>query len=380
MDHGTQRALIHFVLDQLAQKGADMVESDIVLDARRYYDAERLRVEEAVLFRRHPQLVAHASELPNPGDYLTQDDGGVPILVVRGEDNELRAFLNVCRHRGTRLVEGPRGQVRGAFTCPYHAWSYRVNGELLHVPHPEGFPTLDRCTSSLLPLPLQVVAGLVLVTPSSDAPPHVQSFAPIESDMKNFGLESHVVFERRQWRRKLNWKIAVDGFFENHHIRTAHRDSIYPYFLDHVGRFETIGHNLRLVAPRRSIVSLAEIPEEQWQLRQHAVLAYYLFPSTVLLVQPDHIILLMFHPQGPEETIVDQLFMVPKAPESDKARAYWQKNLDIALRVFEEDFAIGESIQRGARHNPTVRFARFERALISFHASLDQALAQSSGR
>ncbi len=353
-----------------------MAEQDVVIDARRYHDPARLRREEALLGR-HPVLIAHVGEVARPGDFLSIDAGGLPVLLVRGDDGALRAFLNVCRHRGTRLCAAETGSAR-ALVCPYHGWSYRLDGRLLGVPHEEGFPTLVRDASGLVPLPVEVSHGLVWVTPSAGAPvamPSPSDEPPLGDDIAGLALASHVPFDRRRWRRAMNWKVAIEGFCEGYHLRVAHRDSIYPAFFDHAGLFESFGRNLRLVAPRRSIKDLSTAPEESWELRPHAVVVYYLFPNAMVLVEPDHVVLFTFHPHGTDETWIDQVMLVPSAPATDKARAYWEKNLALLLRVFEEDFAIGEGIQRGVRHNPGVRLGRFEKALVALHAAIDGELS-----
>ena len=372
----TQRAIVRRILAQIEARTTDMDERDVVLDARRYHDPERLRREEALLAR-HPVLAAHVAELARPGDLLAVDAGSLPILLTRGDDGELRAFVNVCRHRGTRLCADGTGSAR-ALVCPYHGWSYRLDGRLLHVPHEEGFPTLARESSGLVPLPVAVSHGLVWVTPSPGAQAALPSPSDdplVGDDIAGLALASHVPFDRRRWRRAMNWKVALDGFCENYHIRVAHRDSIYPSFVEHAGLFESLGPHIRLVAPRRSIATLTGTPEEGWALRQHAVLVYYLFPNAMLLVEPDHVVLITFHPHGTDETWIDQVMLVPSAPENDKARAYWEKNLSILLRVFDEDFTIGESIQRGVRANPGVRLGRFEKAIVALHAAIDREIA-----
>lgn len=372
----TQQALIRTVLAQIKTKSTDMSERDVVVDAGRYYDPARLAREEQVLFRRYPLLVAHKSELTNRGDFITHDPSGVPILLIVGDDGKLRAFLNICRHRGTRLVAAPEGNVRGVITCPYHAWSYRPDGQLHHLPQAECFPTLDRATSGLVELPLEVVHGMVFVTPTgmTAAPSMHAALGSLDEDFPGFHLDTQVVFARRTWKRSLNWKIALDGFFEIYHVRVLHRESLSQLFFDYAAIVEPIGNNLRLIAPRRSIESLADLPEEAWDLRAHAGIVYYLFPNTVIMLQPDHIALFTFYPQGTDTTVIDQVMLVAEPPKSEKAQRHFEKVLEGVVRVFEEDFSTGEKIQLGVRHNPGVHFGRHEKGLAAIHAALDRAL------
>lgn len=140
-------------------------ESTIPVDA--YLSPERFEAERRTLFRATPIIVAHASEVAAPGDFLTHDALGVPLVIARASDGKLGAFLNVCRHRGARLATAESGNKK-AFVCGYHGWSYGLDGALLHIPHAEGFPRA--CDRGLVPVPVEERAGFVWVVPSR-APP-----------------------------------------------------------------------------------------------------------------------------------------------------------------------------------------------------------------
>src|SRR5580692_6829895 len=135
-----------------------------------YTDPERLQAEQRVLFRGQPLLVALSGDLPSTGDYLATEVAGVPLLLVRGEDAEVRGFLNICRHRGGRVASG-RGRPGRAFKCPYHSWAYDLNGELLGQPLArDAFDSLDRREFGLLPVPVSERFGLIFARIGSNAP------------------------------------------------------------------------------------------------------------------------------------------------------------------------------------------------------------------
>src|SRR5690242_17829162 len=138
MEHARQAQLVRRVLAHLEHKTTDSAEAPSTRSIDAYADAARIERENAVLFRKLPLAIGHVSQLVKPGDFITHDASGVPLLVVRGTDGELAAFLNVCRHRGTRVEPRACGSAK-AFTCPYHAWSYGCDGALINIPHARGF-------------------------------------------------------------------------------------------------------------------------------------------------------------------------------------------------------------------------------------------------
>jgi hypothetical protein len=164
-------------------------------------------------------------------------------------------------------------------------------------------------------------------------------------------------------------------FLETYHVRTTHKDTIYPMFFDNVGLVDRIGPHLRNVFPKRSIRELAGTPEEGWQLREHANVLYHLFPNTLILVQPDHSAILHVWPNGRGRARVDAYLVVPEAPATEKARRYWTANADILYGAIAEDFAMGESIQKGlhAGANRDFAFGAFEHALSHFHDQIARA-------
>jgi phenylpropionate dioxygenase-like ring-hydroxylating dioxygenase large terminal subunit len=174
--------------------------------------------------------------------------------------------------------------------------------------------------------------------------------------------------------RALSWKLAIDVFLEAYHLRPTHRDSIYTMFFDNLGLVDRVGPHLRNVFPKRTIRELAGVPENEWRIRQHANVLFHLFPNTLVLVEPDHAAVLHLWPTGPGTCLLTSYMLVPEEPKTDKARAYWDANDRILLNAIAEDFAMGESIQRGLASgaNSEVVFGAFEHALAHFHAQIER--------
>ncbi len=349
-----------------------------MLPVSAYADAVRFDREHARLFRDTPLAVGHASQLTSPGDFFTHDASGVPLLVTRGDDGRIAAFLNVCRHRGTRVEPAACGS-RKAFVCPYHAWSYGRDGRLLGMPHERGFAGIDREQHGLVRIPVAEIAGLVFVTPSARATSLDLTtwLGPLAHDLASFGLATSHVHAPAVQTRALSWKLGIDVFLESYHLRPTHKDSIYGMFFDNVGLVDRVGPHLRNVFPKRTIRELAGTPESGWALRQHANVLFHLFPNTLVLVEPDHAAVLHLWPQGPAQTVLTSYMLVPEAPVTDKAKAYWDANHRILMNAVEEDFVMGESIQRGLTSgaNHEVTFGAFEHALEHFHAQIEHATA-----
>ncbi len=172
----------------------------------RYTSQAQLERERAVL-RQTPVAIAHVSELPRPGDFLSSDVAGVPVLVARGADGDVRAFANICRHRGTRLVTEACGH-RKSFVCRYHAWTYGLDGALLHVPQADAFPSVRCEDTCLVALPSCVRHGFVWVTATPGLPCDPQ-LGPFGEALDAFGLAAHVVHRKAACVRQANWKLVI---------------------------------------------------------------------------------------------------------------------------------------------------------------------------
>ena len=364
MDQGLQAQLVRRVLAHLEHKTTDSADAPSLRSIDGYADGARIERENATLFRKLPIAIGHASQLAKPGDFITHDASGVPLLVVRGTDGELAAFLNVCRHRGTRVEPRACGSAK-AFTCPYHAWSYGCDGQLINIPHARGFA--GHTERNLVRVPVREIAGLVFVVPNGNMPD--AWLGPLADDLVGFGLASSHVYAPRALTKQLSWKLAIDVFLEAYHLQSAHRASIYPMFFDNVGLFDQFGPHQRNVFPKRTIRELATRPDSEWKLRAHANVLFHLFPNTLVLIEPDHAAVLHLWPRGASETLLTSYTLIPEPATSEKAWSYWDKNNKILYDAVDEDFAMGESIQRGlsSRANTDVIFGAFEHALEHFH-------------
>jgi len=378
LEHAKQVELIHRVLEHLRTGTTHMVEDESSLPVAPYLQPERLEAERR-LFRKLPMIVGHVSQLAEPGDYFTHDSLGAPLLLCRTASGEVTCFLNVCRHRGTRLVPEGQGRRRQAFVCPYHGWTYDSTGRLRAVPDEVGFPSRPTESVGLVRVPVQERLGFLWVALEPGGPDVDTFLAPVMEDMAGFGLGKLVAYGSHRMEKKLNWKLSMEIFLEAYHLKYAHRESIYPKFFNNVGLVDHRSPHIRCIFPKRTIQELAGTPEAGWELRKHANVLFQVFPNVLVLVQPDHVSVNTVHPLGTDVTEFQTFWLMPERPETEKATRYWQKNMDILIGAVQEDLAMGESIQSGLRSgaNEFVRLARYEQGLRYFRDDLDAYLART---
>lgn len=340
--------------------------------------------ERALFFRRFPLCIGLSCLLTTAGDFLTHDYAGVPILLVRQSEGPLRAFLNVCRHRGARVAEGKGAGARD-FSCPYHGWSYGLDGALVARPADGAFAEIDKAGCSLRELPLVEKYGLIWTSPTPGAGFDIDAhLAGLERDLAAYGLASYHHYETRVLQRRINWKVAVDTFLELYHLNVLHPRTVGPILYSNLATFDAFGRNLRMIGARRTIGALRDLPEAEWDLIRHSAIIYVLFPNTVLIVQGDHLETWHMFPagNGVDECRMYASLYTPEPALTDSARRHWDRNMELLMATVEkEDFPLSEGMQRGfySGAQREVTFGRNEPSLQHFHKSVAEALAASGG-
>ena len=333
-----------------------------------------------MLFRdKAPVIIGRSAEVPAAGDFLTHFETPVPILVVRGKDAKVRAFINVCRHRGTLLVSATSGKSKKSFACPYHSWTYNLNGELIGIPHEYGFNDWDKKGLGLVELPVEELFGFIWCIPGSKRPLDIREYlgTDICEDFKSYDIDADIVYDVRIAEREINWKLTVDTFLENYHVKHAHRTTIDHFFIDNIAVIDQLGKHIRIVFPKKTILKLENKATKDYpDIREYANILYCLFPNTLILIEPDHISVSHVYPKKIDATKVVSYTLLKEAPKSDKAIAYWKKNNGILYGALEEDFNMARLVQQGLHSgaNDQLIHGRFEKGLKFFHHSIDQML------
>jgi phenylpropionate dioxygenase-like ring-hydroxylating dioxygenase large terminal subunit len=368
-----ERALAHASAD--TRDGAATVTRRPVSD---YLDPQRFADEQQALFRDHPVVVGHVSQLAGPGSFFTHDHSGLPLLVTRDDSGAIGAFANVCRHRGARLCDVPCGTAR-RLTCPFHGWTYDLTGRLRGVPQADGFAGVDLGGYGLAPVPVAERHGLIFVRPRVGG-------APIDLDRILTGVDADLATTRpqghllalRHWEVACNWKVLLDNFLEMYHVPVLHAGNIGPMFEPNRSLFDRLGQNGRRIDPRRSIRHLAGEPRDTWRLRDHALVTYHVFPNIQTFWTQDYFSWLSVWPVDVGRSICVQCIVADWPADTDERRAHLQTNLDLFDRTLAEDFAMSEGVQAGLRSGALaeVTFARFETGAAAVHDAVDEVLGR----
>ncbi len=340
--------------------------------------------ERELFFRDGPINIGLSALLPRPGDWMTHDYTGVPMLLVRRSDGSLGAFLNACRHRGARVVDGC-GAGAGSFSCPYHGWTYGLDGALVARPEEASFAAAERATHGLRALPVVEKYGMIWVGPQPDMRLDVDGLLDgVAGDLAAYGLETYHHYETRVLRRAMNWKLAIDTFCETYHLNYLHPDTVAPLFHNNRATFAGFGRNHRMIAARRTIDELRAQPEAAWVPLDHATAVYVLFPNTVFIYQVDHIETWhVFPDERPDSCVMYASLYIPEPATSDGAKRHWDNNFNLLMATVEmQDFPACEGMQRGfaAGALDSIVFGRNEPALQHFHRGITAALAEAEPR
>lgn len=348
-----------------------------------YLDEARLRRERALAFAAKPVIVGHAAMIPDPGDHYAHDHLGKPLLLVRGRDGDIRVFLNVCRHRGMRLVVKDGVSRKLGFVCPYHQWSYDLDGKLKNAPLAESFEGADLSCRNLTPVPSGVRGGFIFARIDGSHPLDLDDhLGEIAADLEAFETATHVLYEQTTTVKKANWKLIVEAFQDGYHVVRLHRNSVGPFFIDGRAAIERIGLNLRAAVARQEFADILDAPPSAWNDRIHVSFAHFIFPNTIIVVHPDYISHLGLFPQAVDETIVVHTCLIPKKPKTQKEREHWARAFDIIENgVFQaEDLFVCEQAQIGMASgaNETLLLSGHEYGIALFHDILDEVLEKGA--
>ena len=381
MDRNEEQAVGRRLLGHIDGRTTDLADSLFRNRVIAYSCPERARLERDRLFREQPMFVGLSARLARPGDFLTEDVAGMPVLMTRGPDGVVGAFANICRHRAAPVAEGC-GNAR-AFTCPYHGWTYDHGGRLLGTTDKVGFAGLDLGGHGLVRLPATERHGILYVRPKpvqsgESAELDIEAgLGAIAADLAALRLETSLLHSVDRVSPRINWKFAIDTFLEGYHIPHLHRKTIAPYFIGNCGTFDGAGLNGRMCVARTSIDSVRGLPEGERNYRPHVISIYQLFPNTLLIFQVDHIEIWRAFPGRDDPSRCDVELTIYKPHDTTRPDSYWEKNRDIAIRtVLEEDFPLGERMQIGFESGATeeVIYGRNEPSLVHFHSSIRRAL------
>jgi phenylpropionate dioxygenase-like ring-hydroxylating dioxygenase large terminal subunit len=371
-----ERSLARRLIDHIENRTTDMADGVLEVPTDVYLGGHHDREVEA-LFLRYPLVLALSGALPGPETYRAIDVAGTPVLLARGSDGRVRSFLNACRHRGVRLADGG-GPVK-RLTCPFHAWTYELDGSLFRVPVPEGFEGMCLDDKGLVELPVTEGYGLIVGRLRPEAGPgtgtvdiddYLGPDLAGELAMLDFA-DWTVTGDPHVHAVAANWKVTVDTFRENYHFAFLHRKTLARYAYGGVLTFDAFGPHLRNASALRSIDALRGVPDEQWgDVAQHFSYQYQLFPNTSLTFDARHIELWQILPIAPDKSeVIHTAYLKPGLSDQERAKA-----VDMAPWICEtvvdgEDFWVAGRTEPGVRTGllGSVMFGRNEPAPQHLH-------------
>jgi phenylpropionate dioxygenase-like ring-hydroxylating dioxygenase large terminal subunit len=372
------------VLRRIAAAGPNLIglfgPTSMVNPSSRYTDDSHFAEEQRVLFRGRPLYAGLSCEIPDAGSYLTAVVDGVPVAVVRQHDGTVRAMVNACRHRGAPILDG-RGEGLRRLQCPYHAWTYELDGRLHSRPRSDGAFNDVELECNLHPIAVGEKYGLLFVQLGDGSVDVDTALEGAVDDLSAFGLEHYTHIETRTATWKMNWKLVLDTFTESYHIRTLHRESIATTFLSDPSVFEGFGLNFLSIGLRKTVFDELSKPEQDWSILPYGTLQYFLVPTGLVVHQLDHVETWRITPVDVRTTEVTTGVFAPEPPADERTQSYWIKNLDLLLRVTgAEDFPLMEKIQAALDSGalPAVVYGRNEPALVHFHRGVEAALMLST--
>jgi len=377
MRHETQIDILQRCLARLETRGTDLAETSSN-PVENYVSPERLRREKETLFRKFPLVVGFSSKVAQPGDFFTHDLTEVPILVSRDREGRLRAFMNVCRHRGNLLVREPSGSGRHTFSCSFHGWCYESTGRLQSVAFPGCFPDLDKESLPLVPLAVAERYGLVFVLPTPGLTFDIDRYlGPLARDLETFGFDRWAASHPSMSHRRMNWKLQMDTSLESYHFSFLHPTTGGLNFLPNLTIADWEYPNCRLVVLQKSAAKVAGTDPAGWKLTEHAGLLYSIFPNTCVFYNNGFAWVLSAFPVDADTTILRGAMLAPEGPITPQETLARKNANTFYWATMEEDVAVGVACQTTLRSgaNKDLMFGRSEYILGRYHAAVEDAVS-----
>ena len=320
--------------------------------------------------------------LREAGDYRVFDKLGVPMLLVRGRDAELRAFYNTCRHRGAPVVRQSSGRST-LLRCQYPSWTYGLDGRLVAVPDERDFSCLDKSTRGLLPVRCETWAGIVFVNLDADAMPLLEYLGSLPAELDCVGMEKLRAVHYKSYLIDCNWKAAADAFMEVYHINTIHPTNA-GIMLDHkAAAMGLMTHGHSRMATRKNMnqginfVEFEGAPDigTMPDFYRNNNVAYGIFPNVITPVEPTGFPLLLFWPRGVHQCEMEALYIAPDWGAGERP-PFWDTFIPIFDGVLDEDMLnlapIQRSLNSGAFTGMMLNYQ--ERRIYWFHEEIDRRI------
>ncbi|SEH15284.1 Phenylpropionate dioxygenase, large terminal subunit [Sphingopyxis sp. YR583] len=346
------RAGLRKLVAIVSENRTDRAEGPLPLHKSIYMGEARHAAEMEHIFRNEPIVVGLSGDIPKTGDTLVFDSVGPSILVTRGKDGVARAFLNMCTHRGAKLVEEkePWSGPRPRLVCPFHAWTFDPAGQLVGQPGKEGFANCEIGARNLIELPCAEHLGLIFVRANPDGEPidaeaHLGDFGPVLAQLELHRAEP---VKKGILTADSNWKFALDTYGESYHFKMLHSSTIGGTHYSDRNVYEPIGRHHRVSFPDLSIGNLVGKDESEWPETDYGGV-HFLFPNTVVFfgaVTPGVYFTQLFRlfPDGAGKTVCQFAVYAPFGVEGEEHRKMCEMAYDMTATVVQtEDYRVASN-------------------------------------
>ncbi len=343
-----------------------------------FLDRERFDLEQRSIFRRLPVPLMPSARLPEPGDAVAFDGYGPALIVARDKDGVVRTFHNACQHKGSKLIEQCEVHKAARFICPYHSWTYGLDGRLLAAARSEMFTDFDKADYKLSQLPTREYAGMIWGVLDPEVTPDWSAMEPegaggFADDMRHLGIPNAYLYGHKRFEIAANWKLVLEPFMESYHVTRLHASSIGDLFTDMASICTKLGPHQRKVAGKIQFQpSDLDIPGEN--IHKTVTHAYQVFPNGTIVTSPYYISMMVLMPIAPDKTNVDYYMLLPRKPDSEKAESIAARSYELILKVFGgEDFRAATITQEGLASGglKTVTYGGMENTIPTYYDQLE---------
>ena len=354
-----------------------------------YFDPDRWEAEMDLIFKRVPLVLGFSVEIPKAGDYKAMEVAGVPLILVRGRDGIVRGFVNMCSHRGAQLVDNGNSSTR-SFSCPYHAWTYNLTGDLVAILDDQDFGEVDTSCMGLTPLNVEERVGILWgsITPGVEL--YLDEFlAGYDELLDNHGL-ADCVLVGRQTIEGPNWKVAYDGYLDQYHLPILHGETFGPDYCN-AAKFVHWGPHQRMQVPDYRHLDLAGTPEEEWPLSMLTSGVWTIFPHISIAsfgIEETryreggkiYLVSQLFPGSDPDTSVTHQNLFATFEPDDEEMEEIEKQKDFLRYVVAEEDYFTGNRIQKNVKTGakPYFYFGRNEEGGQRFHRWTDALIQADS--
>lgn len=380
-------AMTNEVMEQARQNTMVLADDVMSIPASEYTDVDRYQLEVNKLFKRLPLMLAPSVELPEPGSYKAMDVVGIPVLIVRQSDGEIKAFLNACTHRGNPVAEGTGSAKR--FICKYHGWSFKNNGDLQGIASAQDFGAVDKASLCLKQFPALERAGLIWVILDPDSQLSIESFlCGYDKVLAELGAKDMHLFASRALDGP-NWKTAYDGYLDFYHLPVLHQAFEHLSNRSHIFSWGPHQRNCQPTSlrtdPAKGEIDLLKMPPEDWPEAVHTEGIWTIFPHISIATFYGGLsrclfISILIPGASVEESTTYQYYLTSENSSDPDSIAGAQEEFDMLEAVVrDEDYATGKrqhkALQAGLLDK--VYFGRNEQGNQSFHEWVNRLINAS---